>query len=365
MQFRLSTLFLLAVVLWSSLALFGGPWGIVVFIAAVALAVLVLKVDWMRILIIATILFVLIGLLWPAMQSARESGRGPCANNLHQIGLALLNYETANGCFPPAYIADKNGRPMHSWRVLILPCLGHNTLYMRYSFNEPWDGPNNKKLLASRPKEYACPYDLHEDSPNAGQTSYVAVVGRDAAWRGEKPLKSRDFDGAESATIMVVEAADADIPWTKPDDLALDAVVSAGSESFVAPMGRDADHNGFFVSQRVFYGFNAAFADGHIAFLPSAGAEPSMLLNLLRIGGATETAIAKADAAGERSPSRHLEAHVNWSNCIALAIWVGSVCWLFYRAWRGRQNLPSQDAAERAGKRTTKEPEQTDMEQRQ
>ncbi len=44
-------------------------------------------------------------------------------NNLKQISLALLNYENRYGTFPPAYVADKNGRPMHSSRVLILPCL--------------------------------------------------------------------------------------------------------------------------------------------------------------------------------------------------------------------------------------------------
>ena len=72
-------------------------------------------------------------------------------NNLKQIAMALQCYHQANGCFPPAYIADKTGKPMHSWRVLILPYLDRDDLYKAYNFTEPWDGPNNKKLATSRP----------------------------------------------------------------------------------------------------------------------------------------------------------------------------------------------------------------------
>ena len=48
-------------------------------------------------------------------------------NNLRKSRLALHNYHQANGCFPPAYIADKNGKPMHSWRVLILPYMEYDS----------------------------------------------------------------------------------------------------------------------------------------------------------------------------------------------------------------------------------------------
>ena len=68
--------------------------------------------------------------------------------------MALQNYHQANGCFPPAYIADKNGKPMHSWRVLILPYLDRTILYKAYDFTEPWDGPNNKKLSATRSRAF-------------------------------------------------------------------------------------------------------------------------------------------------------------------------------------------------------------------
>src|SRR5690606_17767117 len=76
---------------------------------------------------------ILVALLLPAVQSARETARRvQCANNLKQIGLAMHNYMDVNGAFPPAYLADSDGKPMHSWRVLILPYMEHRSLYDRY-----------------------------------------------------------------------------------------------------------------------------------------------------------------------------------------------------------------------------------------
>ena len=76
--------------------------------------------------------------------------------NLKEIQLALLNYESAKGSLPPAYIADATAKPMHSWRVLILPYLGEMALYNKYNFNEPWNGPNNSKLAAQVPDVFRC-----------------------------------------------------------------------------------------------------------------------------------------------------------------------------------------------------------------
>jgi Protein of unknown function (DUF1559) len=60
--------------------------------------------------------------------------------------LAVANYHETYGCFPPAYLANRDGKPMHSWRVLILPFLAQQELYRAYNFDEPWNGPNNRNL---------------------------------------------------------------------------------------------------------------------------------------------------------------------------------------------------------------------------
>ena len=100
------------------------------------------------------------------------------------MGVALLTYHDTYGSFPPAYIADDQGRPMHSWRVLILPYLEEKSLYDRYDFSEPWDGPDNSQLAAEMPKVYRCRSDSCSLSPT--DTSYLAVVGDGTIWPGAK-----------------------------------------------------------------------------------------------------------------------------------------------------------------------------------
>ena len=139
-----------------------------------------------------------------------------------QIGLALHNYHEANGCFPPAYIVDKSGKPIHSWRVLILPYLEYDALYKQIDLTQPWDSPKNKKLLAYGLKEFVCPNDPTSNVPGATQTNYFAVVGPNAAWAGEKPRKLADFGKDAPHTIMVVEAANSGIAWAEPKDFSLE-----------------------------------------------------------------------------------------------------------------------------------------------
>src|SRR4051794_6845264 len=55
--------------------------------------------------------------------------RMQCSNHLKQIGLALQNYHDDYGTLPPAYIADSTGKPIHSWRVLLLPYIEQKLLY--------------------------------------------------------------------------------------------------------------------------------------------------------------------------------------------------------------------------------------------
>ncbi len=131
----------------------------------------------------------LISMLTPSVSTARRpSRRSHCRNNLKQIGLALHYYHDEYKSFPPAYIADENGRPIHSWRVLLLPYLDETALYKAYHFDEPWNGPNNMKLAESAPRVFQCPAD--EDISQA--TSYVAVVGANTAWPGTEPVRIKD-----------------------------------------------------------------------------------------------------------------------------------------------------------------------------
>ena len=97
-----------------------------------------------------------------------------------------------------------------------------------YNFSEPWDGPNNKKLLATRVPGVCLPERPQLSARTAlTQTSYVAVVGPNAAWAGEKPRKLADFGNDASHTIMLVEVANSGIAWAEPRDLSLDTLGAA------------------------------------------------------------------------------------------------------------------------------------------
>ncbi|HWE38744.1 MAG TPA: DUF1559 domain-containing protein [Isosphaeraceae bacterium] len=162
---------------------------------------------------------VAVGLLLPAVQAAREAARRTqCVNNLKQIGLAMHNYESANGAFPPAVIADKAGKPLLSWRVAILPYVERKDLYDRFHLDEPWDSPHNKPLIAEMPTVYRCPSD-RKSQP--GQTTYRVYSGPRAAFEGKEGQRIASFTDGLSNTLLVVETQDA-VPWTKPEPLAYD-----------------------------------------------------------------------------------------------------------------------------------------------
>ena len=103
--------------------------------------------------------------------------------------------------------------------VLILPFLEEQPLYAQYDFSEPWDGPRNIKLLNRMPAIFDCPSRPGSESVPSTLTSYVVVSGPGTLFPGAKPV---DLDPAASrvaSTLMIVEASNARIPWTKPEDL--------------------------------------------------------------------------------------------------------------------------------------------------
>jgi hypothetical protein len=144
--------------------------------------------------------------------------RGMCSNNLKQIAIALHNYHNTYGSFPPAYVADNNGRPMYSWRVLILPFIEEQALYDQYRFDEPWDGPHNRTLADSMPSVYRCPSEPRTNPPST-MTSYLAVVGPETVWPGGKARSIRDVKDGTSQTLLIVESHGSGIHWMEPRDL--------------------------------------------------------------------------------------------------------------------------------------------------
>ena len=105
----------------------------------------------MKLIFALACLFALISVAAPARERPRELGTRAAGTMRQQPQADRSSHSTAitseYGVLPPAYVADASGRPMHSWRVLILPFLDQQSLYNQYDFREPWDGPHNIKLL--------------------------------------------------------------------------------------------------------------------------------------------------------------------------------------------------------------------------
>ena len=137
--------------------------------------------------------------------------------NLILIGLGIHNYARANKTFPPAYAADRNGKPLLSWRVLILKYMnGNDDLYRQFHLDEPWDSERNRKLLSRMPAVYKTPGSTVADH---WQTNYLTVRGEDTIFSGKTPTTYAMVRNGLSNTIMTVEVSDARaVEWTRPDD---------------------------------------------------------------------------------------------------------------------------------------------------
>jgi hypothetical protein len=159
--------------------------------------------------------------LVPAVAKLREAaGRTASANNLKQIGLAIHNFHDANGRLPMD-ILDKNGKPLLSWRVEILPYIEQQNLYQQFKLNEPWDSEHNKPFSQAMVKVFMSPNATPPEKPEWGMTSYRGISGPDAAFEKGKKLKLTDFTDGTSNTIMVIETEEW-VPWAKPVDYPFD-----------------------------------------------------------------------------------------------------------------------------------------------
>jgi hypothetical protein len=204
-------------------------------------------------------------------QAAQAANRSSCINNEKQIGLAIYGYIASHDSFPPAFSRDKTGKPLLSWRVLILPYLDQDALYNEFHLDEPWDSPHNKALIVKMPANYRCP----SQSADLGRrkTRYLAARGKATIFPGTGTVKLRDVTDSPSNTIMVLDAGDSNaVVWTKPDDWEVDPEPNtAGVFSGHGPGGRNGS---YFV-----------FADGSVRFLRETISSRLLRAFLTRNGG--------------------------------------------------------------------------------
>ncbi len=231
-----------------------------------------------------------------------SAARAQSRLNLKEIALAMHSYHDTYGAFPAAAIYSKEGKPLLSWRVALLPFLNQDNLYKQFHLDEPWDSEHNKKLLDSKVKVFHVPG--HDDWT---RTYYQVFVGEDTIFERRKTaiggkggpegaggsaptagaagggdtvgglgggiqppgigMRLVDIPDGASNTLLVVEGG-TPVPWTKPEDL---AYAPTGKLPALGGALKDVIH--------------AAFADGSVFALKKKINETAMRAAITRNQG--------------------------------------------------------------------------------
>jgi hypothetical protein len=223
--------------------------------------------SWLEVLIVALIIvFLVIGcqavLIGHAMLTASPRSR----DNLKQLAAAMMACHENQRAFPAPALCGKDGRPLLSWRVALLPYLGESRLYSEFHLDEPWDSEHNQSLRHRMPAVYASPVPGKAKKP--GLTYYQVFVGDGAAFaEGKRMRLPADFQDGASNTILIVEAGQP-VSWTKPEDVLFDP------HKPLPPLG------GLFSDH-----FNVAFADANVRYISKRVTEATLRCLVTRSGG--------------------------------------------------------------------------------
>lgn len=149
--------------------------------------------------------------------SPEEKIDNPSEAKIAKLVEAMQHYELKHQAFPMSQF-DDGKMPHYSWRVALLPYLGHQDLFDQYNFKEPWDSAANKKVLNQMPDVFK-----HPSSPNdCATTGYLGITGqRGALGYMKQPKGLADYTDGSSNTICIIEI-ESEIPWTKPHDFVID-----------------------------------------------------------------------------------------------------------------------------------------------
>ena len=229
----------------------------------------------------------------PMISAAREAARrSQCICYQKQIALAMHFYHAKYHSFPPAYTVDQSGKPLHSWRVLILPFLESTELKELYDdirLDEPRDSEHNRQFHSRKPHLFQCPSDrdtgmraflsgrFNKLLLSDLNCNYSVVVGEQTIFPGSKTTKISDISDGLSNTILVVERM-FPICWMDPThEITFDDACRGINAGVFCP---GSAHPG---------GCNMALADGSVRYI-SEPIEPETLKGLLtKAGGESVT----------------------------------------------------------------------------
>ncbi|MBX6316693.1 MAG: DUF1559 domain-containing protein [Isosphaeraceae bacterium] len=129
-----------------------------------------------ELLVVIAIIGVLIALLLPAVQAAREAARrAQCVNNLKQLGLAIQNYHDVNGVIPPTALGS--GTPDVAMKPRLLPFMEQTAAYNALNVSFKYSDPSNSTIRYMKLNVLLCPSDTNTPSTTVGSTSYPNNIG--------------------------------------------------------------------------------------------------------------------------------------------------------------------------------------------
>jgi prepilin-type N-terminal cleavage/methylation domain-containing protein/prepilin-type processing-associated H-X9-DG protein len=268
-----------------------------------------------ELLVVIAIIGVLVGMLLPAVQGARESARrAQCVNNLRQIGLALHNYDQAHKIFPPGYVSNFNASgddtgPGWGWAAMLLPQLEQTPIFNALNFNLAIEAPANSTGRLANVNNFLCPSDptataywaVHRDAASGAPirnicqvapSNYVGMYGLgepgpdgDGVFFRDSSIGLRDITDGTAQTIVVGErshrlgeatwvgsVADAVMFPTDNDNIGRyvtetsSGMVLGHAGEGVGPGDPRSDVNQFY-SLHSGRGVDFLFGDGHVTFL--------------------------------------------------------------------------------------------------
>ncbi|WP_425615579.1 DUF1559 domain-containing protein [Anatilimnocola sp. NA78] len=289
-----------------------------------------------ELLVVIAIIGVLVALLLPAVQAAREAARRmSCGSNLRQVGIALQNYHDTHGYFPPRSFTN----PGRNWMLVILPYIEGRAIYEKYDQTKPFGNAANQVAVNSPVKVYTCPSSpggiTRKVNVGGNRTATVSdygichIVSNDAYNVNNVPrpparqgimseedvgIRIAEVQDGTSNTIIVLEDAGRPQFWVRrkkgPDDINFDPCGKADVAGGVVKGAAWADPAGEFTlhsyandglscpgpcimncsNNNEAYSFhpggiNVAFADGSVRLLSESLKQATYFAMITRAGG--------------------------------------------------------------------------------
>ena len=173
------------------------------------------KRRWLLLIVSILVFALLLGLTQAVRHVQEERADCQCQGNAYSLATALLGYRDLYGCLPPPFISDQFGKPLYSWRVLVMAGTGESA-WEEFDYTKTWNDPVNMQLANKGHNEvflknrFSCPSIKHEKT---GQTDYFYVLNAEDSW-------PRDFllDANSPSKVLLVESQWRNVYWSEPVD---------------------------------------------------------------------------------------------------------------------------------------------------